>query len=115
MQWKSYVQQVIGSDRQVDVARKTGVDQTTISRWLSTTEEAAPRMSSRAVAAFARGYQRPVLEAFVAAGFLTPEEAGMPAEPMVDLTKIDVSDLVAELNRRLNPNSPSSRRNSWPA
>lgn len=108
MEWRLYIQQVIGSDRQIDVARKTGVDQTTISRWLSA-EQDAPRLSSQAVAAFARGYGRPVLEAFVVAGFLTPEEAGMPVDPVVDLTKVEVGDLVAELNRRLNPSNPRRR------
>jgi transcriptional regulator with XRE-family HTH domain len=102
MEWSSYVRQVIGADKQVDVSRKTGVDQTTISRWLNP-ERGAARISSQSVAAFARGYGRPVLEAFVVAGFLTAEEAGVvPTELPTTLQIVPSDELVAELNRRLS-------------
>lgn len=104
MQWHEYVAKVIGTDRQIDVARKTGIDQTTISRWLNPTTSSA-RRTSQTVAAFARAYQRPVLEAFVMAGFLTADEAGVPAEPVIDLADVDSNDLIRELNRRLNENA----------
>lgn len=70
---------VIDSTPQEAVARRTGVNQTTVSRWLS---EACPPSNAAKVAAFARAYpgHTTVLEAFVAAGFLTREEAqkGLP-------------------------------------
>lgn len=101
MDWSTYVKRVIGGDKQVEVSRKTGVDQTTISRWLHPEEGRERRISSQAVARFARGYRRPVLEAFVVAGFLTEQEAGIVPDPPVKLDDIDSSELVAELNRRL--------------
>lgn len=101
MEWRQYVEQVIGSDRQMDVARKTGVDQTTVSRWLNPKGKSM-RLSSQAVAAFARGYDVPVLQAFVVAGFLTKEEASMKDADLVpDLQSVPDPAFVAELNRRL--------------
>lgn len=100
MEWREYVEQVVGTDRQIDVARKTGVDQTTISRWLNPRENSI-RLSSQAVAAFARGYGVPVLQAFVVAGFLTKDEASMSEADLVpDLPSVPAEALAAELNRR---------------
>ncbi len=100
MEWHEYVAKVIGSDRQVEAAGKTGIDQTTISRWLSA-DTSHMRRTSQSVRSFALGYGRPVLEAFVVAGFLTPGEAGMATEPLVDLSTVNAADLLSELNRRL--------------
>jgi len=56
------------------------------------------------VAAFARAYHRPVLEAFIAAGFLTAQEAGeqptaLPLSPVKSLTD---DELLDEVRRRLS-------------
>jgi len=52
-------------------------------------------------ALFARAYRRPVLEAFVAAGFLTPEEADQqPSEPPT-LAIVDDDALLAEIRIRM--------------
>ena len=102
MHWSQYVARVVGRDRQIDVARKTGIDQTTISRWLNPVEGKSRRISSQAVAAFARGYDRPVLEAFVIAGFLTEEEAGMTPDVPPPLTEVSKAELIAELDRRMS-------------
>lgn len=101
MDWSTYVRRVVGDDRQTDVSRKTGIDQTTVSRWLNPQSAGSPRISSQAVAKFARGYGRPVLEAFVIAGFLTPDEAGMDAREPLDLGSVESAELLAELQRRL--------------
>lgn len=72
--WSAYVRAVSPrAERQEDIAAKIGVKQATVSRWLtgkSVPDEGAP------VAAFAKAYGRNVLEAFVAAGLLTEEDAG---------------------------------------
>lgn len=100
MEWRQYVEQVIGEDRHIDVARKTGVDQSTVSRWLNPKEKSV-RLSSQAVAAFARGYGVPVLQAFVVAGFLTKDEASMKDGDLVpDLQAVPDPAFLAELNRR---------------
>lgn len=101
--WREYVLRVIGDDRQVDVSRKTGIDQSTISRWLKDDDSADRRVSIAppAVRAFAHGYGQQVLEAFVVAGFLTTEEAGMKMPVIVDLSRVPATALAAEVRRRL--------------
>lgn len=107
MQWSDWVRQVIGDDRQVEVARKTGIDQTTISRWLNPEEGTTRRISSQNVAAFARGYGHSVLFAFVVAGFLTEEEAGVQiVEPA--LAEVPEEQLLVELLRRQRDSDESS-------
>lgn len=75
-----------------------GVDQATVSRWQRI--GAPPRPEN--VAAFARAYQRPVLEAFVAAGFLSKEEAKERPRARPRLELIEDAELLAELGRRLS-------------
>lgn len=53
------------------------------------------------VAAFARGYGRPVLEAFVAAGFLTDQEAKQRPEAAPSLRVLSDQELVDEVLRRM--------------
>lgn len=101
MDWSTYVRRVVGTERQTEVARRTGIDQTTISRWLNPDGKGSQRISSQSVAKFARGYERPVLEAFVVAGFLTAEEAGVTTSEPPDLAQVDDATLVAEVQRRL--------------
>lgn len=70
---------VVDSVPQQAIASRAGINQTTVSRWLN---GSAPPTNPDKVAAFARAYPNhtTVLEAFVAAGFLTLEEArkGLP-------------------------------------
>lgn len=106
MDWSEYVRRVVGDDRQTEVARKTGIDQTTVSRWLNPHGKGSQRISSQSVAKFARGYGRNVLEAFVIAGFLTAKEAGMkpgaPTDLGPDLRNTPSEAMFAELQRRLS-------------
>lgn len=69
MTWWHYVEQTAPGRPQEEIARRVGVSAATVTRW----KVSEPRPSN--VAAFARAYGRPVLEAFVAAGFLTAQEA----------------------------------------
>lgn len=93
MSWQSYVARTIGADQQKDAAEKAGLDQSAISRWLRSGKPG----TAENVAAFARGYRRPVLEAFLAAGFITPAEAKQrpAAEPnLSQLTNDELLELV---------------------
>ena len=99
MEWSQYVKQVMGRCNQSDAAELTGVDQTTLSRWLN--QGSSGRISTQAVARFARGFNRPVLEAFVIAGFITAEEAGQAVDFLeVKIWTIPLPDLLDELERR---------------
>ncbi|WP_225754689.1 helix-turn-helix transcriptional regulator [Actinotalea sp. Marseille-Q4924] len=71
MTWWQYVERVSSGAAQGDIAQAAGVSGPTVSRWRSGKQGVDPGPAAR----FARAYGRPVLEAFVAAGFLTPEEA----------------------------------------
>lgn len=71
--WSAYVRSVAPRERQEDIAEKTGVSQSTISRWASGT--VVPSEPAK-VAAFARACGRNVLEAFVAADMLDEADAG---------------------------------------
>ena len=96
--WCEYVNWVVGEDRQVEISTKTGIDQGTISRWRKDEPQA---VSARSARSFALGYGRPVLEAFVVAGFLTEAEAGVRPPRRADLGEISDERLAAEVRRRL--------------
>lgn len=85
--WIAYVQAVMGTDTQTQAASTTGIAQTTIGRWLNGVK--APTEAAK-VAAFAQGYRHNVLEAFVAAGMLTEEQAsgGLPASSLMFLRSL---------------------------
>lgn len=65
--WAAYVRRITGDTTQKEIADRTGVNQTTISRWLRATND--PSHAGN-VAALAIEYGRNPLEAFVAAGLL---------------------------------------------
>jgi hypothetical protein len=73
--WADYVRAVTRGARQQVIADRLSesVHQATVSRWLR--GDKVP-ISAAVVAHFARTYERNPLEAFVAAGMLTVEEAG---------------------------------------
>lgn len=98
MGWIDYVREVAGQDApQTEIARAAKVTGPTVSRWLSGGQGVAPE----AAAEFARHYRRPVLEAFVAAGFLTAEEAKARPAAAPDYTKLSNDQLIELLRGRL--------------
>jgi transcriptional regulator with XRE-family HTH domain len=78
IRWAAYVKQVKDHHRQADLSVRSNINQATISRWLNGGHPGNPEK----VAEFARAHSdvTTVLEAFVAAGYLTAEEAGLPSE-----------------------------------
>jgi transcriptional regulator with XRE-family HTH domain len=89
MSWAEYVKRTIGGDNQVAVAAKTGITQSTVSRWLAGQKTPG---EPAVVARFAQSYGANVLEAFVAAGMLSEEEAGIPPAPHVDFASVIDND-----------------------
>lgn len=69
--WAEYVQHHTPNETQGQVAARTGISQGTISRWLA--GSAMP--TAQAVVAFARAYHINPVEALVAAGVITADEA----------------------------------------
>lgn len=74
MTWPEYVRRLSRGDNQVAIEARTSIDQGTVSRWLRGKTAPSPAQAAK----FAQSYDGNVLEAFVAAGFLTAEEAGIP-------------------------------------
>ena len=96
MTWWSYVQRVAGGDTNATIAKKVGVSPPSVSRW-----QGKNSADPATAAAFARAYDRPVLEAFVAAGFLTPEEAGERPSAPPSLASLTDEELIEEVGRRM--------------
>jgi transcriptional regulator with XRE-family HTH domain len=92
--WWKYVQDTAGPANPSDISRRVGISQSAVTRW----QISSPKPET--VAAFARAYERPVLEAFVAAGFLTDEEAGITRLD-ADLSQVDLEELLFEAWRRV--------------
>lgn len=92
MTWWGYVQQVTGSAPQIEIAKKTGINSSTISRW----QGGEPKPVN--VVTFAKAYDRPVLEAFVGAGFLTVEDAD--AEVVITQQHEPTDDQLIDLLRK---------------
>ena len=94
--WYEYVVATAGTSNQTRIAEDAGFKQSTISKWKSgTTPEPA------AVAKFATHYEANVLEAFVVAGFLTPEQAEAKPTLAPKLGDIPREGLVREVAKRL--------------
>ena len=74
--WGDYVRRVSGNATQVQIAETLGMDQTSVSRWL--TGRIVPRAET--VITVARTYSRSPVEALIAAGYLTTDEAGQVIE-----------------------------------
>ena len=70
--WWEYVTKVIGKDTYSAAANRAGFDKSAFTRWKN-----GARADPDFVVKFARNYNRNVLEALVAAGFLTDEEADL--------------------------------------
>lgn len=87
----------MGGDQQQEAAAKASLNPSTISRWLATGKpgEAAN------VAAFARGYDKPVLAAFVAAEFLTAKEAKARPAAAPDFTQLTNDELLELVRARM--------------
>lgn len=97
MSWNEYLRQIAGEVGQAEIARAAGVTAPTVSRWLKGNQGVDPV----AAANFARHYRRPVLEAFVAAGFLTPNEAKVRPIAAPDYSALSNEELLELVRSRM--------------
>lgn len=91
--WKKFLQTHAPNQTPTQVAQRTGINQSTIWKWMHEGTKRAPGVD--AVLRFAEVYQVPPTEALVAAGILTPEQA--EHRP---LSSYPTQLLLAELTRR---------------
>lgn len=97
MSWAEYARRISGGAQQKDIALAAGVEQGTVSRWMK--QGIPPRPEN--VVTFAKAYKRPVLEAFVAAGFISADDAKVRPTASPSLDSLSSEDLIQELSRRL--------------
>lgn len=99
MTWWAWLNSIRGDDSDATMARRLGVSPSAVGRWKKSTPDPAR------AALVARAYGRPVLEAFVAAGFLTSEEAGERPSAPPSLAGLDDDALLDEVRRRMRGDS----------
>lgn len=106
-EWSRYVVRIAETDVSNKIAAETDISQSTIYRWLHKGTAPEPPQAAK----FALTYRRNVLEAFVAAGFLTQEEAALPTEPMPpDLSEVPGDVLSREIGRRLSESAAPTQQ-----
>jgi DNA-binding transcriptional regulator YdaS (Cro superfamily) len=96
--WSRYVRDLTRDEPQDTVGRKVGVNGSTVHRWRNGSRPGRPGE----VAALADAYGGNVLEAFVAAGYLTAEQAGVPPKAAPDWATVSDEELLAEVAARLS-------------
>lgn len=96
MSWWTYVTQTSGTDSPKEMQSRTGIDGPNFSRWKG---GHTPKVGM--VAEFARAYGRPVLEAFIAAGFLTADEAQQRPAAAPSLDSLTDDQLLDEMRKRM--------------
>jgi transcriptional regulator with XRE-family HTH domain len=109
--WRPWVAQQMerhGWSTQADVIRGSNLTRSAISQWLDTRRNPTPTVENCRRAAEVFGV--PTLAALVAAGHLTPEEAGQPPALPVDLAEVPTLDLLDELKKRAQRCEPESAR-----
>jgi hypothetical protein len=100
--WPQYVRRHSRNAHQEDIAYAVGVDQSTVGRWLDIDRwNAGKRPMPDQVVKFAKAYGRKPVEAFIAAGFLSPEDISGPIQVTVSMDEVTDDILVDELGRRL--------------
>ncbi|HEY1179335.1 MAG TPA: hypothetical protein VGF17_24535 [Phytomonospora sp.] len=96
MSWWTYVTGTSGTESPKEMQTMTGIDGPNFSRW-----KAGHVPKVEMVAQFARAYRRPVLEAFVAAGFLTDEEAKARPAKTPDYSQLSSDELLRLVRSRM--------------
>lgn len=96
MSWWKYVVKVSGTESPGLMESKTEIPGPNFSKW-KRGHVPKPEM----VATFARAYKRPVLEAFVAAEFLTPAEAKVRPKSEPDFSRLSNRRLLELVEERM--------------
>lgn len=110
--WPAYLRSAMkaaGISNQAELARRLGVSDSDVSRWLKGIVQPQPPQLRKMTTVL----RRPMLELLVAAGHLEPDEAGMEGVPQVPAPRVaDVLDAIAE-DDRLLPEAKDHLRNQY--
>lgn len=93
--WSEYVRRITRGYTQAQIADRAGVAESNVGRWLRG-QRGRPLPDS--VLALAKAFDRPPVEALIAAGWVTAEDVTMPAR--TPLSVYSLSDLLDEVRRR---------------
>jgi transcriptional regulator with XRE-family HTH domain len=96
--WADYLKLHSQGDRQGVVAEKTGVQSSTVKRWL-TGETVRP--SAQEAINFARAYNRSPIEALIHATYIKVDEVGQAVEMAGSMKDVSDTTLLEELSDRL--------------
>lgn len=114
--WADYTRRITAGATQADIAARTGIEQSSISRWRQGRN--TPR--AELVAVFARAYDRNPVEALIVAGYLDRNEVGGVIELETSLSAVSTEQILDELRRRfadlqrlLGAATPDAA-NAWP-
>jgi DNA-binding transcriptional regulator YdaS (Cro superfamily) len=91
MSWWDYVQRITRRGSQHEIARRLGISPSSVNRW----KTSDPKPES--VRALAVEYGRPVPEAFVAAGYMQPEDVEDASRPSVPLSVEEAAEKIWSL------------------
>jgi transcriptional regulator with XRE-family HTH domain len=110
--WWEYVSRVSGDAPKQEIAAAAGIDPSQVSRWSN-----GQNPNAKQVVHLARSYDRPPVEALIAAGYLDEDEASGVVELAVSVRDMSIEELaseigrfVAELRQRATSTTPSSSR-----
>lgn len=114
--WADYTRRITAGATQAEIAARTGIEQSSISRWRQGRN--TPR--AELVVAFARSYDRNPVEALIVAGYLDRNEVGGVIELETSLSVVSTNQLLDELSRRFSTLQrrlaalPADESNAWP-
>ena len=96
--WGKYLSHLMGTDNATEAAKKSGISSSNFTRW-----KKGARADPDFVVKIARSYNSNVLEALVAAEFITDEEAALTTiSPTLNLSEVDSAALIEELEQRVD-------------
>lgn len=114
--WADYTRRITAGATQAEIATRTGIEQSSISRWRQGRN--TPR--AELVVAFARSYDRNPVEALIVAGYLDRNEVGGVIELETSLSAVSTDQLLDELSRRFATlqrrvaAAPADEASAWP-
>lgn len=95
--WWQYVEAISGEEPPSQIAQRMGVDASHLTRWKNGQIPTPPFVKK-----FADAYNRNALEAFVAAEYITDEDAAL-REVKIGADELTNEQLLDEIRRRLRP------------
>jgi hypothetical protein len=94
--WKPWLDVTTGAAKQADIARRSGIHQTTVNRWVTTNRQPPAWLAVKV----ARAYDASPVEALAAAGYIRQDETGAPEDPTPSLARFPLSTLLEEIAQR---------------